>query len=90
MKISSLARLCGYCGYLLGYLRLSGYRLSVIFWRTYDQKEIDFVEERAGRLWGFECKWKAKGVKPPKDFIETYKNSKFTVITNDNYFDIIG
>ena len=38
----------------------------------------------------FECKWKAKGVKPPKDFIETYKNSKFTVITNDNYFDIIG
>jgi len=60
------------------------------FWRTYDQKEIDLVEERGGRLWGFECKWKAKGVKPPKDFIKTYKNSKITVISQDNYFDIIG
>jgi hypothetical protein len=60
------------------------------FWRTYDQKEIDLVEERGGRLLGFECKWKAKGVKPPKEFLETYKNSKFNVITRDNYFDIIG
>ncbi|MDD5688143.1 MAG: ATP-binding protein [Elusimicrobia bacterium] len=60
------------------------------FWRTYDQKEIDLVEERGGRLWGFECKWKVKNVKPPKDFIETYKDSKFTIINQDNYFDIIG
>jgi len=22
------------------------------FWRTYDQQEIDLVEEREGRLWG--------------------------------------
>ncbi|OGS47045.1 MAG: hypothetical protein A2539_06935 [Elusimicrobia bacterium RIFOXYD2_FULL_34_15] len=60
------------------------------FWRTYDLKEIDLVEERGGRLWGFECKWKVKNVKPPKDFIETYKNSKFIVINQDNYVDIIG
>src|SRR3989339_321475 len=60
------------------------------FWRTYDLKEIDLVEERGGLLWGYECKWKEKNVKPPKDFIETYKGSKFTVINQDNYFDIIG
>jgi len=60
------------------------------FWRTYDQKEIDLVEERNGRLWGFECKWKEKSVKPPKDFINTYKNSRFMIINKDNYFDIIG
>jgi predicted AAA+ superfamily ATPase len=24
------------------------------FWRTWDQKEVDFVEERDGRLFGYE------------------------------------
>lgn len=71
-------------------LNSKGIHCNKYFWRTYDQKEIDFVEERGGRLWGFECKWKEKSVKPPKDFIETYKNSKFTVINQNNYFDIIG
>ena len=27
------------------------------FWRTYDQKEIDWIEEREGSLYGFEFKW---------------------------------
>jgi len=36
------------------------------FWRTYDQQEIDWVEEREGNLFAYEIKWsKAKG-KPPK------------------------
>ncbi|MFH0948417.1 MAG: ATP-binding protein [Elusimicrobiota bacterium] len=71
-------------------LNYKNVRCNKYFWRTYDQKEIDLVEERGGRLYGFECKWKAQNVKPPKDFIETYKNSKFAVINQDNYCDIIG
>ncbi|MDY6953523.1 MAG: ATP-binding protein, partial [Thermodesulfobacteriota bacterium] len=27
------------------------------FWRTYDKQEIDLVEEREGRLFGYEMKW---------------------------------
>ncbi|MFH1540652.1 MAG: ATP-binding protein [Elusimicrobiota bacterium] len=71
-------------------LNYKNVRCNKYFWRTYDKKEIDLVEERGGRLYGFECKWKAQNVKPPKDFIETYKNSKFAVINQDNYCDIIG
>ncbi|MGB2632184.1 MAG: ATP-binding protein, partial [Minisyncoccales bacterium] len=30
------------------------------FWRTWDQKEVDFVEEREGKLFGYEFKWNNK------------------------------
>ncbi len=46
------------------------------FWRTYDQQEIDFIEERDGRLFGFEFKYnqhKSKNYRPPKIFLQTYK-----------------
>ncbi|MEZ4688450.1 MAG: hypothetical protein R3B47_21030 [Bacteroidia bacterium] len=29
------------------------------FWRTYDQQEIDWVEDRGGKLYGYEFKWNA-------------------------------
>lgn len=60
------------------------------FWRTYDQKEIDLIEERDGILCGYEIKWGTKKVKPPKDWLETYKNAKFEVINKDNYLEFIS
>ena len=33
---------------------------NMYFWRTYDQQEIDLVEERDGRLFGYEFKWSLK------------------------------
>lgn len=33
---------------------------NIYFWRTYDRKELDLVEEREGRLWGYEFKWGKK------------------------------
>ncbi len=59
------------------------------FWRTYDQKEIDWVEERDGMLYGYEFKWKKNRVKPPKLWTETYKNASFTCIHPDNYLEFI-
>jgi predicted AAA+ superfamily ATPase len=60
------------------------------FWRTYDQQEIDWIEEREGKLFGYEIKWNPKTkVKPPKDFIHTYSNAIFEVINQDNYLDFI-
>lgn len=59
------------------------------FWRTYDQKEIDWVEERGGELHGYEFKWKKDITKPPKLWLETYKNANFMCINQENYLKFI-
>jgi predicted AAA+ superfamily ATPase len=57
------------------------------FWRTYDQKEIDLIEEKQGELKAFEFKWKDQGgnAKAANEFTATYKNSQFQVITPANF-----
>jgi uncharacterized protein len=59
------------------------------FWRTYDRKEIDFIEETAGRLYGYEMKWAQKKPGPPREWILAYKNAEYKVITKENYLDFI-
>jgi len=57
------------------------------FWRTYDQKEIDFIEEKDGLLYAYEIKWGEKIVNPPKDWVRTYSNSKFFPVSLDNFLE---
>ena len=59
------------------------------FWRTYDQKEIDWIEERDGKLFGYEIKWGNKKYKEPKLWKETYTNAKFKIINRENYLDFV-
>jgi hypothetical protein len=60
------------------------------YWRTKEQKEIDFVEESDGRITAFEFKWNTRiKVKPPKQFLENYPNATFEVITPENYEDFL-
>jgi uncharacterized protein len=59
------------------------------FWRTHDQKEIDFVEEGNGKLYGYEIKWKEEKKKPPKDWKEIYQNAEYFVYNRDNYLDFV-
>ena len=59
------------------------------FWRTYDQKEIDMVEEREGKLFGYEFKWKPKKLKAPKLWTETYPGASYKVIDQDNFFEFL-
>ncbi len=59
------------------------------FWRTYDKKEIDLIEEREGRLYGYEIKWASKKAKKPVEWLNTYKNSQYSIINKDNYLDFI-
>lgn len=59
------------------------------FWRTYDQQEIDWVEEREGKLFGFEMKWAAKKIKAPGSWIKNYPEASFQVISKDNYLDFV-
>jgi len=57
------------------------------FWRTYDQQEIDWVEERDGTLLAYEFKWGEKKVKTPGAWSRAYPESEFFVITPTNYHD---
>ncbi|MCF8363177.1 MAG: ATP-binding protein [Prolixibacteraceae bacterium] len=63
--------------------------VNAYFWRTYDQKEIDYIEEKDGHLTCFEFKFNpAKKTKIPKDFIEAYPGSTFKTITPDNFYEL--
>ena len=60
------------------------------FWRTTAQKEIDYIEEGDGIINAYEFKWNPKAKhKAPKQFLENYQNSNFTVITPDNMEDFL-
>jgi predicted AAA+ superfamily ATPase len=64
---------------------------NTYFWRTYGQQEIDLVEERDGRLFGFEAKWSVKKtVYAPRLWQETYPESEYHVVTPDNYFELVS
>jgi len=59
------------------------------FWRTYSQKEIDLVEEREGKLFGYEMKWGAARTKPPKEWLAAYPNASWQLINRQNYLELI-
>ena len=59
------------------------------FWRTYTKQEIDFVEERKGRLFGYEMKWGKAKPKPPKLWQSAYPDSSFELINRENYLKFI-
>ncbi|MFZ2970151.1 MAG: ATP-binding protein [Minisyncoccia bacterium] len=58
------------------------------FWRTLDQKEVDYVEEYNDRLDGYEFKWGKGKASSPKEFL-AYKNSRISLINRDNYHDFL-
>ncbi len=70
------------------YKHIHGYSY---FWRTYEQREIDLIEERKGKLFPYEFKWSTKNkVFPPKEWILAYPQSEaFSVISPNNYLDFI-
>ncbi len=63
---------------------------NTYFWRTWNQKEIDLIEERQGKLFAYEIKWGNKKNKMPREWEEAYPESEYHVITPENYFDFIN
>lgn len=70
----------------LKFLRNNRKFVNHYFWRTYDQKEIDLIEEKGGKLSGFEFKYGLGKVPKAtkKEFLETYPESEFKIITPEN------
>jgi len=57
------------------------------FWRTWEGQEVDWVEERDGMVYGFEFKWKKTKITPPSLWKETYSNSTFELVNEENYLE---
>ena len=64
--------------------------VSNYFWRTYDQQELDWLEEDNGILRGYEFKWNEnRKAKIPTAFAKAYPEASFEVINKQNYLDFI-
>lgn len=61
---------------------------KMYFWRTKQQQEVDFVEEKDGVIRGFEFKWENKKVRIPTTFSETYHAEGF-VIDRSNFREFV-
>jgi len=61
---------------------------KMYFWRTKQQQEIDFVEEKNGQIFGFEFKWNNKNTKLSHAFIEAYK-AEGQVIDRKNFREFV-
>jgi uncharacterized protein len=56
------------------------------FWRSFQQQEIDLVEEIEGRINAIEIKWNEnKKVKFPSTFLDAYNTNETYVINKANY-----
>ena len=71
--------------------RAASRQANAYFWRTYDQKEIDYIEDRDGILHGYEFKWGGKTIpqKTSKEFLETYPGALLATINRDNFEEFL-
>jgi len=69
--------------------KYSSMLVNNFFWRTYDRQEIDWIEDRSGKLYAYEMKWKTPKSKTPMGWEKAYPDSEFRIINQDNYLDWI-
>ena len=67
----------------------TGRDVNSYFWRTYDQQEIDLIEESAGSLAAYEFKWQENKAKIPAAFSGAYPGTAYEVINKKNYLPFI-
>lgn len=67
-----------------------GWYRNTFFWRTNRGKEIDYIEEYDGTLYGYEFKWGNAKYNIPKEFIEEYKNSSVVIVNRSNFKEFLG
>lgn len=63
---------------------------NTYFWRTFDQAEVDYIEEYDGALHVFEFKWKTSNKKVPASLLNSYTVNTTAIVDTDNYGGFIG
>ncbi len=72
------------------YLAYHNIYVNSYFWRTTAQQEIDYIEERDGKIYAFEFKWSShKKAKISKTFLKAYPNAIIKIITPENFEEFI-
>jgi hypothetical protein len=67
-----------------------GVKANYYFWRTYDQQEIDLIEECSGKLHGYEFKYSSrKKAKMPIAFKKTYTEASFMAVNPENFSEYV-
>ena len=62
------------------------------FWRTKEQQEVDYIEEKDGNFCAYEFKWSdisAKKARLPLTFSRSYPEASFSVISPQNVEDFL-
>lgn len=73
------------------HINLEDYNCNRYFWRTTAQQEIDYIEEKNGKIFAFEFKWNPNDkTKLPKSFLNSYPEAELKVINRDNFLGFIG
>ncbi len=72
--------------------QMNGRMVNAYFWRTYDQKEIDYLEESGGRLNGYEFKWQDAPLRRAvrDEFLRAYPGASLTVIHRENFTGFVS
>ena len=63
--------------------------IKFYFWRTYDQQEIDLIEENGKQISAFDIKAGLKSPQVPKAFIKAYPEASFQTINRSSFIDFI-
>jgi hypothetical protein len=63
----------------------AGRRIQGYFWRTYDQQEIDWIEDEEGDLRAYECKIQPVPERVPGAWRKAYPEASYALITRVNY-----
>lgn len=70
----------------------TGRAVNAYFWRTYDQKEIDCIEEYGGRLHGYEFKWQRAEIRRAArdEFLAAYPGAELMTVHRENFESFLG
>ena len=63
--------------------------INLYFWRTYDQQEIDLIEEDGEIITAYEIKSGKKNPKIPKAFANAYPEAAYNIVNRDMFWDYV-
>ncbi len=72
--------------------QIAGRAVNAYFWRTYDQKEIDSIEEYDGKIHGYEFKWQSGDIRRATrtEFLDAYPDLELTTVRQGNFERFLG
>jgi predicted AAA+ superfamily ATPase len=59
------------------------------FWRNYAGAEVDYIQQREGKIYPFECKWGSKKPRLPKAFTDDFDTQPLQAISPTDFDSLI-